>query len=188
MRCAKIDDLPHIRDIYDHYVHHSSITFDLTTPPIDSFAQKFESSHVFLLAEQGGVILGYAYANEHRYKAAYQWATESTIYLHKDHLNKKIGGPLYLALLDLLQHLGYLMVLAGITRPNPSSERFHERLGFKKIFSYEDIGYKKGQWHSVDWYRKDLMPPAAQPTRPKRLESLDTEILESILGAHSTSN
>lgn len=164
LREAVSGDIPRLIEIYSWYVLNTATTFDLTIPTEGEFQKKIEEAHVFLVFEDEDSIVGYAYAGPHRSKPAYQWICESTIYLSHDSVGKGIGKALYRALFHLLSKMNFVSILAGITRPNPRSERFHKDFGFYHAFSYEYVGFKNEQWHSVDWFRKDL----------KKLSNIDT--------------
>ena len=186
VRLAHRYDFGSILNIYKYYVDNTVITFDLTLPSSSSYFQKMEEAHVFLVLETAGKVIGYAYAGPHRQKPAYQWVCESTIYLHPENTSQGYGKRLYSALFELLENMNLIRVLAGVTIPNPKSIRFHEKVGFKSMFTYKDIGYKNGQWHSVVWYEMYLK--SADLEKPRSivpLADLDREIIDGILDDHS---
>lgn len=69
-----------------------------------------------------------------------------------------LGGRLYRILLDMLRLQGIRTVYAGVTVPNPASERLHESMGFVRLGTYHSIGYKAGGWHDVAWFEKADCP------------------------------
>ncbi len=128
----------------------------------------------WLIAEDGAEVLGYAYATQHRERAAYRWAADTTVYVSSDHQRRGIGRALYGALLPLLRRQGLYVAVAGITLPNEASVALHEAVGFELVGHYRDIGFKHGTWHTVGWWQARLRDPEAgqtpgEPGPPARL-------------------
>jgi phosphinothricin acetyltransferase len=117
----------------------------------------------WLVAEVDGAVAGYAYASSHRERAAYRWAVDVAVYVASAHQGRGIGRALYEALFERLARQGYRMACAGITLPNPASVALHERVGFRPVGVYREIGWKFGHWHDVAWYQRPLMPEGADP-------------------------
>lgn len=117
-------------------------------------------------------IEGYAYASRHRYKTAYQWSAESTIYITESLQGKGIGSILYETLLSILKIQGFFNVYAGVTVPNKKSELLHIKMGFEEIGIFKNIGFKSGTWHDVKWFQKTLQDYIINPTLPLKLEEL----------------
>jgi phosphinothricin acetyltransferase len=129
----------------------------------------------WLVAEQDGTVLGYAYASQHRERWAYQWAADTTVYVDPSQHRRGLGRALYGALLPLLVRQGLYVACAGITLPNPASVGLHESFGFEPVGVYPKVGFKHGRWWGVGWWlarlREQLdgeMP--AEPGPPVRLE------------------
>jgi L-amino acid N-acyltransferase YncA len=128
-----------------------------------------------LVAELDGEVVGYAYASEHRSRAAYRWAADTTVYVSGEHHRQGVGRALYGALLPLLVRQGMYVACAGITLPNQASVALHERFGFEPLGVYRGIGFKHGTWHDVGWWTAQLREPTpgetpAEPGPPARLE------------------
>ena len=121
----------------------------------------------WLVAEREGVVAGYAYATEHRWRSAYRWAVDVTVYIAPDHQRRGVGRDLYGALLPALRAQGFHSALAGITLPNPGSVGLHQAFGFELVGVYRDVGYKLGAWHSVGWYQLRLRRPAPDGAVPR---------------------
>lgn len=124
----------------------------------------------WLVAEIGGTVAGYAYAGEHRWRTAYRWAADVTVYVSPAHHRQGVGRALYAALLTGLREQGLHSALAGITLPNPASVGLHQSFGFELVGVYRDIGYKLGRWHSVGWYQLRLREPEPEgvvPSEPR---------------------
>jgi L-amino acid N-acyltransferase YncA len=139
-------------------------------PTIAEFSQRITTILTqlpWIVGELDGQIVAYAYAARHRDRAAYQWSVETSVYVHPHFQRQGTARALYEALLGLLRRQGYYNAYAGITLPNSKSDQFHRSMGFSPIGSYSNVGYKLGQWHSVQWYSLALADWSTNPTAPK---------------------
>lgn len=155
--------------IYSPSVESTPISFELTPPDADEFAgriERYSATHQFLVAEEGGEVVGYAYACRWRERAAYDWAVEVSVYVDPAHQGEGVGRALYAELLDRLRAQGFRLAVAGITLPNPASIALHERLGFEPIGALREIGWKLGGWHDVGYWQLRLAPDAGDPPAP----------------------
>ena len=169
IRLASVDDTEEIQAIYEPHVRDSAVSFELTPPSAETIEQRIQNtieSHPWLVCERDSEVAGYAYAGPHRSREAYQWAVESSVYVHQDHQRAGIARGLYESLFEVLELQGFQNVYAGTTLPNPASERFHEAMGFKSIGVYEKVGYKNGDWHDVKWSQRSLGEQAIAPDPP----------------------
>jgi L-amino acid N-acyltransferase YncA len=127
----------------------------------------------WLVAEEHGVLAGYAYASQHRERAAYRWAADVTAYVSREYQRRGIGRALYVALLELLARQGVQVACAGITLPNDASVGLHEACGFEPVGVYRRIGWKAGAWWDVGWWELELIAPTdrrpCEPGPPARL-------------------
>ena len=110
----------------------------------------------FLVAEEDGEIVGYAYATQFKLRQAYEYASEVSIYVRNAGKQKGIGTQLYTQLFEELQETDIHAVVAGISLPNDASVAFHERLGFEKVAHFREVGYKLGRWIDVGYWEKIL--------------------------------
>jgi len=152
--------------IYAPSVESTPISFELTPPDATEFARRIErysATHQFLVAEEGGAVVGYAYACRWRERPAYDWAVEVSVYVDAARKGEGIGRALYAELLDRLRAQGFRVVVAGITLPNPASVALHERMGFESIGALREVGWKVGGWHDVGYWQLLLAPDAADP-------------------------
>ncbi|MGD0366470.1 MAG: N-acetyltransferase family protein [Acidobacteriaceae bacterium] len=159
MRAARLDDLPRLTEIYNHYVVHSPATFDLEPKTHDQrrewFAQFAETGrHRVLVAEADGVILGYAGTMRWRPKPAYDTTVETSIYCAPESVGRGIGGKLYAALFDAIAGENIHRIVAGYVPPNPASAALHERFGFRPVGTFSEVGYKFGRYWDVCWVEK----------------------------------
>ena len=101
-------------------------------------------------------VVGYAYAGRWHDRSAYRYSVETTIYLDADHLGKSIGSGLYAALLQQLKERGMHVAIGGIALPNPGSVALHEKLGFRKVAHYGEVGFKFNRWIDVGYWQHAL--------------------------------
>jgi L-amino acid N-acyltransferase YncA len=159
IRPVNISDAQAIMEIYNHYVTDSAWTQEYE--PIDLETQeerikKIIALYPYLVYEDDGLVIGYAYAGEFRWKPGYRWTVETTIYLHNDHLEKKIGRELYSELLEACRQQGFHRAIGGLTLPNERSAYFHEMLGFKKVGHFTECAKKFGVWHDIGFWELEL--------------------------------
>jgi L-amino acid N-acyltransferase YncA len=127
----------------------------------------------WLVAEEDGRVVGYAYASRHRERAGYRWSVDISVYLESRAQGRGIGRALYTALLTILRRQRFVNVYAGITLPNDASVGLHKAIGMEQIGVYEKVGYKFGQWLGVAWFGMRLNEPADPPDEPIPLPALD---------------
>jgi phosphinothricin acetyltransferase len=161
MRAARLDDLARLTEIYNHYVVHSPATFDLEPKTLDQrrewFSQFAEAGrHRLLVADENGVILGYAGAMRWRPKPAYDTTVETSIYCAPESVGRGVGGNLYAALFDAIAGENIHRIVAGYVPPNPASAALHERFGFRPVGTFSEVGYKFGRYRDVCWMEKRL--------------------------------
>lgn len=149
-------DIPAVLNIYEHYVVNSAVTFEEAVPTLHEFTERVNGileTYPYLVYEEDGKIIGYAYATIFRTRVAYRFSTEVSVYVHKDHFGKGIGKSLYAALLPILKDAGFHTAIGGLTMPNEASVKLHEYFGFKKAGEFKDSGFKFGQWHSTGFWQ-----------------------------------
>ena len=161
IRTAVVSDLEALTAIYNHYVRETPVTFDLEPFGVDARRSWFDDFGVkgryrLLVAEEAGVLLGYACSHRFRGKAAYDRSVETTIYLDHEATGKGVGRCLYEALFEELASEDVHLALAGITLPNPASQALHLRLGFEPVGAFKEVGYKFGRYWDVVWMQKPV--------------------------------
>lgn len=169
VRVARPSDADSIADIYAPIVRDTVISFELEPPSANEMRSRIiETLKVFpwLVSVDGtGQIEGYAYASEHRARAAYRWSVDSTVYVRADRRRRGVGRRLYHELFKELLRLGYCEAFAGIALPNDGSLALHKSVGFEPVGTYRRVGFKRGAWHDVSWWQKSLRSTAS-PTEP----------------------
>ncbi len=159
IRPATVQDVPAILEIYAPYIRETAYTFEYEVPSLEEFTARFLSistRHPWLVWEEAGVIVGYAYGHNAFERAAYQWMADLAVYLRPEHLGRGIGRKLYTALETILQQQGYCAAYGVVTSANEGSCRFHEAMGYRKAARFEQCGCKFGRWYGTVWYEKRL--------------------------------
>jgi len=155
IRKVTLNDAPAIADIYNYYLENTTITFDtelLTVKDMEKKIKDISDHYPFFIFEEESVIKGYCYVTLWKKKCAYNTTVESTVYIHKDYLGQGIGTLLMKTLLNELKEIGIHAIIACITVPNDESVRMHEKLGFRQVSSFKEVGYKFDKWLDVgDW-------------------------------------
>ena len=157
VRLADPSDIPRMLDIYAPYIRSTTVTFEYEVPTLAEFTQRFygiTESFPWLVYEEAGRVLGYAYASLPFERAAYRWCAEPSIYLDPGAQGRGIGKILYGILEDLLFRMGYRVLYAVITGENSRSLRFHEKLGYRQCGLFRDCGLKFGRLLDVYWLEK----------------------------------
>ena len=170
IRSATPRDSGVIAAIYGAHVRDGYATFEIEPPDAAEFERRIRSRPrlPWLVAEDDTTVLGFAYAAQHRARAAYRWSADVSVYLSPDARRRGIGRALYEQLLPTVASLGYVSAFAGIALPNEASVGLHEALGFTLVGVYRDVGFKLGQWRDVGWYQRRLCdPPPTDPAEPR---------------------
>ncbi|WP_165496009.1 arsinothricin resistance N-acetyltransferase ArsN1 family B [Phytopseudomonas daroniae] len=171
IRVAAPTDAEAIQAIYAPVVLDTATSFEEVPPSVDEMRLRILSTleaYPYLVAVRDGCIVGYAYAGQHRARAAYRWAVDATVYIAENARRSGVGRGLYETLLPILKNLGYRSAYAGIALPNDGSVGLHERMGFRHIGTFPEVGYKHGAWHDVGYWRLDLGERSSPPREPIR--------------------
>src|SRR5215831_2711824 len=138
VRSAVPADLPALTAIYNHYIVHTPITFDLQTYEPAQRRQWFDDHapggrHRLLVADERGDVVGYATTSRWRPKAAYDTTVESSVYVRHDAVGRGIGRALYAALFTAIAGEDVQAIVAGVALPNAASIALHRRCGFEQV-------------------------------------------------------
>lgn len=162
IRSAQLADAKAIQAIYQPYVTETAITFEVDVPTVLEFERRITQTLAhfpYLVAEEEGIVVGYAYASTYYARAAYDWTVELSIYISKEARGQGIGSSLYDALEEELKARGYLRFLACIAVPNEASISMHKKRGYVQVAHFPKIGYKFNKWHDIVWMQKTLDAP-----------------------------
>jgi phosphinothricin acetyltransferase len=160
-RAATRADVPRLTEIYNHYVIHTPVTFDLEPYTVERRMEWFEQfaavgRHRLLVAEENGIVMGYAGCTRFRAKPAYNTTVETTIYSAPEAVGKGLGKKLYAALFEALAGENVHRLVGGFTLPNAGSQKLHEYFGFKNVGVFSEVGYKFGKYWDVQWTERPL--------------------------------
>ena len=160
MRQATRADADSICRIYNHYVENSIATFEkdpVTTTEMTKRIEEIATTKLpWLVEETNGQIIGYAYASKWKTRPAYQYSVETTIYLASNACGAGIGTQLYTKLLLEVKTLSMHVAIGGIALPNDASIRLHEKLGYRKVAEFCEVGMKFGKWINVGYWQLKL--------------------------------
>lgn len=159
IRDAAAADAAACAALYRPYVTDSWVSFETDPPDAAEMARRiagYGESHGWLVAEQDGVLMGYAYASPHRTRAAYRTSVDVAVYVAEAAKGQGVGRALYDALFTRLRERGFHAAFAGIAKPNPASEALHRAVGFTPLGVYHQVGWKMGSWRDVGWWQRLL--------------------------------
>lgn len=160
IRSATARDSVAIVDIYNHYILNTVITFEEQVISAGEMSKRMadvSAAHLpWLVAEQDGQVVGYAYANTWKTRYAYRFTVEITVYLAPDYAGRGLGSGLYQALITQLRALGIHVVLGCIALPNSASVALHEKFGLKKVAHFNEVGFKFNRWLDVGYWQANL--------------------------------
>jgi L-amino acid N-acyltransferase YncA len=146
--------------IYATYVTDTAITFEAEPPSVAEMAQRIATvarTHAWLVLEDEGRVVGYAYGHPFKPRAAYRWSCECSVYVEHGRRRSGAGRALYEALFARLVQRGFRVAFAAMTLPNDASVGLHAAMGFEPVGVLRRVGWKHGAWHDVAWVRRALV-------------------------------
>ncbi len=162
IRDAAAADLPAVRAIFNHWIEHSTASFR-TVPDTEEQTRAWFSGrgpeHPVLVAENEGVVVGWASLNPHKPTGGYRHTVELSVYLRADARGRGLGRRLVGELLARARAAGHHVVLGGVCTEQADSLRLHEALGFTKVAQFREVGFKFGRWLDVAYFEKVLEAP-----------------------------
>jgi L-amino acid N-acyltransferase YncA len=170
IRDAGVQDAEACAAIYAPYVTDTAISLETDPPTPTEMAQRIADavrSHAWLVLEDGGRVVGYAYGGPFNRRVGYRWSCLVSVYLERGRRRTGGGRALYEALFSRLAERGFRTVVAGMTLPNEASEGLHRALGFEPVGTYRRIGYKHGGWHDVSWVQRSIGSDEEPPAEPR---------------------
>lgn len=173
IRDARRSDVPAMLAIYAPFVEHTAVSFEYDVPTEAEFARRLEEHQAafpWLVCEENGRVMGYAYAGRAFERAAYGWNAEISCYLAPELRGRGVGRRLYARIEEILTRLGYYKLFAVVTSANAPSVAFHRALGFRDAACFRNVGYKQGGWYDVLWLEKTLCDRPEPQCLPKNYE------------------
>lgn len=167
IREARPEDAKELLAIYKPYVVKTAITFEYEVPTEEEFKNRVVNTlkkYPYLLAvDENHEIIGYTYASAFKTRKAYDWSVETSIYIKEGRHGEGLGKLLYQKLEDILKEMGICNMCACIAYPNPESEAFHEKLGYKTVAHFHQSGFKMGKWYDMIWMEKFIGEHTEEP-------------------------
>ena len=168
IRPSQPGDITAITAITNDAIEHTTAHFALKPDRVEDVAAQFDRDRArypwFTAVDAEGRVVGFSRAAQWKSRTAYDWTVESSVYLAESARGLGVGERLYRTLFDELERRGFRCILAGVTVPNPPSERLHERMGMAVVGEFPEVGYKFDQWLAVRYYAKLL--GEGDPPRP----------------------
>jgi phosphinothricin acetyltransferase len=157
IRPIQSHDIQAVADIYNHYIIHTTVSFEEQPVTAEELAGRIDkirqAGFAWLVAEDAGQIVGYAYAGYFHHRAAYRHTAEITVYLSHRHIGGGWGSKLYEALFASLRSTPVHAVIGVITLPNPASIALHEKFGMTRVGYLTEVGRKFDQWIDVGFWQ-----------------------------------
>src|SRR5579872_2973688 len=152
-------DLPVLLNIYNHYVVHTPITFDIEPKTLEQRQQWLDGfaatgRYQCFVAVKGGKAIGWAGSLRYRERAAYDTSVETSVYVAPAQQRQGVGRRLYAALFEALKTEDVHRAYGGITQPNDASNGLHAAMGFERVGYLPEIGRKFGRYWDVATYLK----------------------------------
>ena len=156
LRSATAADAAAIAAIYNHYILHTVVTFEEETVTAEEMAQRITTTvgdgNPWFVWDEAGRVLGYAYAAKWKSRCSYRFSVEATVYLDKDATRRGLGTKLYSAVIEAYRNTKIHAIIGGVSLPNAGSVALHEKLGFKKVAHFTEVGWKFDQWIDVGYW------------------------------------
>ena len=160
IRLMESDDCGDVASVLNHAIMNGVAHFGTASTDADEIRDDWESTRArfpwLVATSDEGAFLGFAKASAWKTRRAYDWTVESGVYVGEGAYGKGIGRALYTRLFEILRDQGYRIVLAGVSVPNPGSEKLHESMGFRTVGDIDPAGYKLGHWVPVRLYQLKL--------------------------------
>ena len=153
-------DVAEIQAIYAHHVLHGTASFELTPPTLDDMRQRradvVAKNLPYLVAEQNGQVVGYAYVTLYRPRPAYRFTVEDSVYVREGLAGQGIGSLLLSEIIKICTAKGYRQLMAVVGDASPPSVSLHQRHGFTLAGTFKSVGYKFGAWRDTAMLQRPL--------------------------------
>lgn len=186
IRLMESGDCGDIADVLNHAIEHGVAHFGMTLTSelevLEDWAGSRDTLPWLVATSDDGAFIGFAKASKWKVRQAYDWTVESGVYIVDSAKGQGAGRALYTRLFEILRAQGYRTVLAGVSIPNPGSEKLHERMGFRSVGDIEPAGYKLGQWVTVRLYQlqlnghSDATPPVTISSVEEALGRIEEQV------------
>jgi phosphinothricin acetyltransferase len=157
VRPARESDMSCFAAIVNYFIETTTVNFRTHPQSADEWRGEWKllgERYPWLVAADGGEIVGLAYAGPWKAREAYGWSAESTVYVANGQHRRGIGRLLYDRLLATLDAQGYRSTLGVIALPNAASVALHEACGFRHAGTLASVGFKHGRWCDVGFWQR----------------------------------
>ncbi len=173
VRDSRDADVPAMLAIYLHHIRRGVDpgvdTAAFETPDAEDIKRRRKTMHKrkmpHIVAEEAGVVIGYAYVVPFRKRPAYRYCLKHSIYVRNDRLQRGVGRMLMGALIDACAAAGFRQMIGYIDGANKASLALHERFGFRQVGHLPAIGFKFGKWTDTVMMQRSLGPGGTEPPR-----------------------
>jgi len=172
IRPARASYIPAITRIYAYAVEHGTASFELAPPDEAEMARRMDDllgkGYPYLIAEDGGILAGYAYAGPYRTRPAYRPTVENSVYIAPGNHRRGIGRALLAALVEACAASGFRQMIAviGDSSRQAASIGLHQDLGFIHVGILDDVGFKHGRWLDSVLMQRSLGPGSTKAPGP----------------------
>ena len=184
-RLATPDDAEALQAIYAPYIG-TSITFECHVPTVEEFRERIDAryqKYPYIVCEEDGRPVGYAYASHLFTREAYDWAVELSVYFEVGHRGRGLGKRIYGMIIEFLTIQGIRSIHGKVTEPNPHSDKLHQAMGFELIGCMKKVGFKMGMWRNVNHYQKQVGDLSVAPDPITWMVDLDPELIQRVLNS-----
>lgn len=182
-RMATTDDAEALCAIYAPYID-TTITFEYDRPATEEFRKRIAARDgiwPYIVCEENGTPVGYAYASRMYERKAYDWAVELSVYLDVNHRGRGLGRSIYGKLIDLLALQGVRTVFGKVTSPNERSDKLHSDMGFERVGTLKNSGFKLGGWRDVSIWEKEIGSFQGEPEPVTPIAEVDAAAVAEVL-------
>ena len=162
IRAATPADLGAINDIYNHYVLHSTCTYQEESETLEGRRQWFQhhgDRHPVIVTESAGQVIGWGSLSAYHARSAYRRTVENSVYVHHQLHRRGIGSLLLQELITRARSLGHRAIIAGIDAGQPASVALHLKFRFEEVGRLKQVGFKFGRWLDVIYMELLLKEP-----------------------------
>lgn len=164
LRPATAADWVAINDIYNHYVLHSTCTYQEVPETIEGRQQWFNQHgdrYPVVVAEGNGQVVGWGSLSVYHARSAFRHTVENSIYVHPQQHRRGIGSRLLEELIVRARVLGHHAIVAAIAADQPASMALHTRFHFEPVGRLREVGFKFGRW--LDLIHMELLLDGSSP-------------------------
>ena len=186
IRFASLDDARALSEIYAQYID-LPISFEYAAPSAEEFRRRIADIGAFypyLVCEEDGRVVGYAYTHRYHERAAYAWDAELSVYVDKNHTSKGVGRILTAIVTDVLARQGIVNLYSAVTGGNVKSKNMHVKAGFRSVGVFHNAGFKGGQWHDIEYFEKQIGACAVPPREPVPVAQIPSDAFSAIVSKY----